>query len=101
VATIPQPSLRRSDRKLAKIAIVVFAERESEWEGCNAYTLDVSTQGARIEASISLTPGQVVEVIPMNDSEPVTARVVWVGRPASEVEGQTGLEFLDPFAVTT
>jgi hypothetical protein len=101
VATIPQPSLRRSDRKLAKIAIVVFAERESEWEGCNAYTLDVSTQGARIEASISLTPGQVVEVIPMNGSEPVTARVVWVGRPASEVEGQAGLEFLDPFAVTT
>jgi len=83
------------------MAIVVFAERESEWEGCNAYTLDVTTQGARIEASISLAPGQVVEVIPINGSEPVTGRVVWVGKPASEVEGQAGLEFLDPFDVTT
>jgi len=83
------------------MAIVVFAERESEWEGCNAYTLDVSTEGARIQASISLTPGQVVEVIPINGAESVTGRVVWVGKPASEVEGQAGLEFLNPFHITT
>jgi len=101
VATFPQPAPRRSNRKIAKMAVVVFAENESEWEGCNAYTLDVSTEGARIQASISLTPGQVVEVIPINGSEPVTGRVVWVGQPASEVEGQAGLEFLDPFDVTT
>ena len=101
MATLPQPAPRRSNRKTAKMAIVVFAEKESEWEGCNAYTLDVSTEGARIQASISLTPGQVVEVIPINGSEPVTGRVVWVGQPATEVEGQAGLEFLDPFDVTT
>ena len=101
MATFPQPAPRRSNRKIAKMAVVVFAENESEWEGCNAYTLDVSTEGARIQASISLTPGQVVEVIPINGSEPVTGRVVWVGQPASEVEGQAGLEFLDPFDVTT
>jgi hypothetical protein len=83
------------------MAILVFVEREREWEGCDAFTLDVSAQGARIEAGISLTPGQVVEVVPVNGSDSVAGRVVWVGKPASELEGQAGLEFLDPFNVPT
>jgi hypothetical protein len=83
------------------MAIVVFAEREKEWEGCDAFTVDVSAQGARIKANISLTPGQVVEVIPADGSDPVTGRVVWVGKPASELEGQAGLEFSDPFNIPT
>ena len=101
VATSAQPVPRRSDRRIAKMAIVVFVEKGAEWEGCDAFTLDVSAQGARIEAGISLTPGQVVEVVPVNGSDPVTGRVVWVGEPASELEGQAGLEFFDPFDVTT
>jgi len=92
---------RRANRRSTKMAIVVFVEREKEWEGCDAVTLDVSEQGARIQASISLTPGQVVEVVPVNGSDPVTARVVWVGNPASDLEGQAGLEFLDPFDIST
>jgi hypothetical protein len=83
------------------MAIVVFVERESEWEGHDAFTLDVSAQGARVQTDISLTPGQVVEVVPINGSDPVTGRVVWVGNPASELEGQAGLEFLDPFDIST
>jgi hypothetical protein len=101
VAIFAQPLPRRSDRKIAKIAIVVFVERETEWEGHDAFTLDVSAQGAKIQADISLTPGQVVEVVPVNGSDPVTGRVVWVGKPASELEGQAGLEFLDPFDIST
>ena len=83
------------------MAIVVFVEKGKESEGCDAFTLDVSTLGARIEAGIRLTPGQVVEVVPVNGSDPVTGRVVWVGEPASELQGQAGLEFFDPFDVTT
>jgi hypothetical protein len=83
------------------MAILVFVEREKEWEGYDAFTLDVSAQGARIEAGVSLTPGQAVEVVPINGSDPVAGRVVWVGKPASELEGQAGLEFLDPFNVPT
>jgi hypothetical protein len=83
------------------MALVVFVEKGTEWEGCDAFTLDVSTQGARIQAGVTLTPGQVVEVVPVNGSDPVTGRVVWVGEPASELEGQAGLEFLDPFDVST
>jgi len=101
VATSPYPPPRRSPRRVAKVAIVVFAEREKDWEGCDAFTLDVSGQGARIQASLSLTPGQLVEVIPADGSEPVAGRVVWVGKPATELEGQAGLEFFEPFDIPT
>ena len=101
MAIFAQPLPRRSERSIAKMAIVVFAEREKEWEGCDAFTLDVSAEGARIQASISLAPGQVVEVVPADGSDPVTGRVVWVGKPASEVEGQAGLEFFSPFDKST
>lgn len=101
VATSPQVTHRRSERKIAKIAIVVFVDHEHEPAGSDAYTVDVSTLGARIQSQLSLTPGQMVEVVPVNGSEPVAARVVWVGKPASEMQGQAGLEFLDPFNLTT
>ena len=101
MATSPQVSHRRSERKIAKIAIVVFVDHEREQGGSDAYTVDVSALGARIRSGLSLTPGQMVEVVPVNGSEPVAARVVWVGNPASELQGQAGLEFLDPFNLTT
>ena len=101
VATLPRESHRRSERRIAKIAIVVFVDREHEQGGSDAYTVDVSALGARIQSGLSLTPGQMVEVVPVNGSEPVAARVVWVGKPASEMQGQAGLEFLDPFNITT
>jgi len=100
VATFNQP-VRRSERKRARIAIVVYTENESEREGSDGFTVDVSELGARIQSGISLTPGQLVEVAPVNGSEPVTARVVWVGKPASGLEGQAGLEFLNPTDIST
>ena len=101
MATSPQPTHRRSERRTAKIAIVVFVDKEHEQGGTDAYTVDVSTLGARIQSDLALTPGQMVEVVPVNGSDPVAARVVWVGKPASELEGQAGLEFLDPFNIST
>ena len=99
MATSPQVTRRRSERKIAKIAIVVFVDHEHEPGGSDAYTVDVSTLGARIQSELSLTPGQMVEVVPVNGAEYVAARVVWVGKPASELQGQAGLEFLDPFNI--
>jgi hypothetical protein len=81
------------------MAVILFVETEQTREQCEALTLDVSALGARIETGISLTPGQVVEVVPGDGAEPVAGRVVWVGKPASEVEGQAGLEFLAPFHI--
>ena len=99
MATLPQETHRRSERRIAKIAIVVFVDHEHE--GSDACTVDVSTLGARIRSDLALTPGQMVEVVPVNGAESVAARVVWVGKPASELQGQAGLEFLDPFNITT
>jgi len=101
VATLPQPTHRRSERRIAKIAIVVFVDKEHEGQGSDAFTVDVSTLGARIQSDLALTPGQMVEVVPVNGADSVAARVVWVGKPASELQGQAGLEFLDPFNITT
>jgi len=78
----------------------VFVDHEREHSGSDACTVDVSTLGARIRSDLALTPGQMVEVVPVNGSDPVVARVVWVGNPASELQGQAGLEFLDPFNIT-
>lgn len=100
MGTSPHPVHRRSERRIAKIAIVVFVEKENERDGSDAFTVDVSELGARIQSSISLTPGQMVEVVPVNGSDPVPARVVWVGATASEQEGQAGLEFLNPFDIS-
>ena len=83
------------------MALIMFVETESKWEECDAVTVDISAYGARIEAGMSLIPGQVVEVVPGDGSDSITGRVVWVGKPASELEGQAGLEFFDPFHVST
>ena len=100
MATLPREAQRRSERRIAKIAIVVFVDHEHE-NGTDACTVDVSTLGARIRSDLALTPGQMVEVVPVNGAESVAARVVWVGKPASELQGQAGLEFLDPFNIAT
>lgn len=101
MATLPREAQRRSERRIAKIAIVVFVDHEREHSGTDACTVDVSTLGARIRSDLALTPGQMVEVVPVNGAESVAARVVWVGKPASELQGQAGLEFLDPFDIAT
>jgi hypothetical protein len=83
------------------MALILFAETEGELAPHDALALDISAHGLRIQAGAPLTPGQVVEVFPVEGNEPFRARVVWVGKPASEVESQAGLEFLDPFDVST
>ena len=64
-------AVRRQDRKNGFSRVC----REREWEECGAFTPDVSAQEARIQAGISLTPGQVVKVVPGCGSEPVTGRL--------------------------
>ena len=91
---------RQSDRKIVKMAVILFVESDGELEKHEALTLDLSTHGARIQSNILLRPGQVVEVVPGEGAIPVPGRVVWVGKPASDLEGQAGLEFLDLFDIT-
>jgi hypothetical protein len=81
------------------MAVIMFVETEGSPTRHEAFTLDVSPFGARVQTGISLTPGQVVEVVSSDGAVPVEGRVVWVGKPASDVEGQAGLEFLDPLNI--
>ena len=96
MSTMTQLRPRRSYRRAARMAVIMVFETEGEQERYDTCTLDVSRHGARVQAGISLTPGQLVEIFPGEGNDPIAGRVVWVGKPASETEGQAGLEFLDP-----
>jgi hypothetical protein len=68
------------------------------WEGMKflyeAETIDASDFGLRVRVSVSLTPGQAVEIIPFEGpGYAVLARVVWAGSEESGHEGEAGLEF--------
>ena len=61
----------------------------------DAYTVDISSKGARIRTVFVLSPGQMVGIVLAGDSRgAMTSRVVWVER-SSVVGSLAGLEFLD------
>ena len=70
MATFSQLVPRRFERRIAKLAIIMFVETEGEWDGCEAHTLDISAQGARVQAGIEPTQGQLVKVVPREGSDP-------------------------------
>ena len=92
----PESAGRRSERKRVRMAIILFVESEDGSAGHEAFTIDLSEMGARVESGVTLSPGQVIAVTPGEGAEPVPGRVVWVGQPASDMAGQAGLEYLTP-----
>ncbi len=59
--------------------------------------MDLSQHGIKVQAKLSLIPGQIVQVIPSEGPEyAVLSRVVWVGPAVSDKDGEAGLEFLNP-----
>jgi hypothetical protein len=61
----------------------------------NAYTLDVSRKGARLAGVTGLTdPGQLIAV--RRKTSEARFRVVWIGQPRTPLEGQIGVECIDP-----
>jgi hypothetical protein len=83
------------------MAVILYVEAEGETLRQDALAIDLSPMGARLQAGAQLSPGQVVEVVPGEGSDPVSGRVVWVGKPASDMEGQAGLEFLGSYSPPT
>jgi len=66
----------------------------------DAITTDHSLHGARIRTNISVSPGEIVEIIPEGDPElRITARVVWMRGAEPNVSYFEGLEFLKPMTV--
>ena len=72
-------------------------ESEGKKVESEACTLDLSQHGLRLQASIPLSQGQIVDVTTNEGPEyAVRGRVIWTGAVGSEQEGQIGFEFLSP-----
>ncbi len=62
-----------------------------------AHTVDISSQGARIQTGIPLVPGQVLVFVTSEGPEhALRCQVVWTGAIGSDREGEAGLSFLHP-----
>jgi hypothetical protein len=92
---------RRSERRQVRMAIILLTESEGGKLESEAYACDLSQHGLRAQTSMSLMPGQLIEVVPSQAAPyAISGRVVWVGSPASEQAGEIGLEFLTPLPST-
>jgi len=94
----PNPKARRSERHPIQMAVTLLTEPNEAENRNEAFTVDLSRHGCRIEASASLIPGQLVHLLPSESpGAAILGRVVWVGKPASDLAGESGIEFLQPF----
>lgn len=95
----PDSKTRRSERQKIRLALVLLTDSNDVENRNEAYTVDISQHGCRIEGCASLTLGQVVHLIPSESSgAAMSGRVVWVGEPASELAGEAGIELLQPLS---
>ncbi|MGO8790147.1 MAG: PilZ domain-containing protein [Terriglobia bacterium] len=87
-------SARRSQRVSATLPLSLLLEWEDSKMGHDAFTVDLSSQGARVRTTVVLSPGDRVGVVAWGDSgQAMPSRVVWVRR--SSVAGSlAGIEFL-------
>ena len=82
------------------MALVLLTDPNDAENREEAFTLDLSQHGCRIESSASLTTGQLVHLMPAESpGVSMSGRVVWVGDPASELAGEAGIELLQPLAL--
>ena len=92
----PYRETRKSERHPKRMAVVLLDDPEETENRSAAVTVDVSEDGCRIESEASLTPGQVVYLMPAETPNgTVKGRVVWIGQPASDMAGEAGIEFLE------
>ena len=89
------PSGRRVKRISATIPLSLVLEHEDSKH--DAYTVDISPNGARIRTDLVLSPGQMIGIVASGDSgQAIPSRVVWVER-STDVGSVAGLEFLGPW----
>ena len=65
-----------------------------------AFTIDLSPQGAKVRTPLGLVPGETVGIIAGGDSQhAIAARVVWAKRVGSDGWSLAGLEFVEALPV--
>jgi hypothetical protein len=65
-----------------------------------AFTIDLSPQGAKVRTALVLLPGEAVGIITGGDSQhAIAARVVWTKRVGTDSWSLAGLEFVETLPV--
>ena len=65
-----------------------------------AFTVDLSPQGAKVRTALALLPGGAVGIVAGGDSQhAIAARVVWAKRVGSDGWSLAGLEFVEALPV--
>ena len=89
------PCPRRLRRIPAQLPIKLVLGSLFTKSACQAFTLDISQAGARVRASVPLSPGQSVQVVPSEGlKRAIPGRIVWVSRLVAGPDGEAGIEFL-------
>jgi len=95
----PTSPTRRSERHQIRMALVLLMDPDNAEKREEAFTVDLSQHGCRIESPASLAAGQLVHLMPADlPGAVMPGRVVWVAEPASELAGEAGIELLQPLA---
>ena len=93
---VPHTDLRQSQRIPAAISIRLLLQSEGFKVEHEAFTIDLSPQGAKVRTPLGLLPGEAVGVIVSGDSRhAIPARVVWAQRGGPGLWSLAGLEFLE------
>jgi hypothetical protein len=93
--------VRRSNRALSELQMMLILHREGKEIGHTVWTIDISRSGARIKLKGTLIPGQSVHLLPAEDSRnSYPCRVVWFSSPGPERLSEAGLEFKTPWMVS-
>ncbi|HLJ27430.1 MAG TPA: PilZ domain-containing protein [Candidatus Angelobacter sp.] len=79
-----------------KVVLALHVVRRSSGVKQLAHTLDVTETSARLGGlNFLLEPGEVIEI--RRGAAKARFEVVWVGAPASSLDGQAGVRSLEPF----
>jgi hypothetical protein len=92
VAILSKPERRRSKRTTLRKTASLLVKGESHAHRVPCVILDNSKDGFKIGGVSRLKRGQLVELIPDEDTpNTMLCRVMWVGKPGSKQGGEAGL----------
>jgi hypothetical protein len=98
VSEVSCPNARRSQRNPVTVHFGVRVDCKGKKAEYSALMIMASPLGATVRTKAPLSVDQTIDIMTNEEpSKPVPCRIVWVGKPGSEVEGHAGLEFLKTF----
>ena len=95
-----QPAGRRSERIHVRMAVALCIDSNGQKNEQAVSTVDLSNNGVRVYAKTRPRPGQPVAITTNSGhASSLRGRVVWIGPSGTSLEGQVGIEFLDPVSL--